>query len=600
MIRVSDYIVSFLYKAGVHDMFVITGGGSMYLNDALACHNKMRYVCQHHEQSCAIAADAYARVREGIGAAMVTTGPAATNAITGVLSGWFDSIPFFVISGQVKRKEATYNSKIPGFRQMGVQELNIIPLVESITKYSITVNDPLKIRFILEEALYMATSGRPGPVWIDVPADVQNTMIDPMQLDGFHKPENPELLSLKELKQNCAFVLKRIQKARKPLIVAGNGIRCAHAQNEFLTLVNKLGIPFVTSNMAVDLLDYNHVSNIGMGGIKGQRAANIALQHADVLISIGNRLSVPFIGYEYEKFAPKAEKIVVDIDPTDHKKKTIHIDTFIQADAKAFITEMIRISKVIHMSFSSKWLRTCFELKQTYPVCLPQYSKEKGEMNMYVAVDEITSHLNNKDVIIADAGSAYYVVPQVCKIKMGQRLIIPGGAANMGYNLPASVGASIGLGKKRIICITGDGSFQSSIHELQTITHHKLPVKIFVMNNGGYLSIRNTQRVFFENRKMGESKQSGLTFPDLKKIAYAYDIQYFDIKNIKDMHTYLPKILQSKAPVICNVHCKIEQEIIPSVSSKKLPDGTMVSTSIDDMYPFLNQDEMDSIHKRLE
>lgn len=597
MIRVADYIISFLYSAGIKNIFIMTGGGSMHLNDALFCHKKIKYICQHNEQCCTIAADSYARVTENIGAAMVTTGPAATNAITGVISAWFDSIPMIVISGQAKRKETSYNSKINGLRQLGVQELNIIPIVKSITKYSIIVNDPQKIRYILEEAKYLATSGRPGPVWIDVPLDVQNTLIDPEKIEKFSFPKkaNDNIL----LKNNVQYVINSLLHSKKPLFIAGNGIKCSRSQKEFIKLIEMLKIPIVTSNLAIDILDFDHPLNLGMGGIKGQRSANIAMQNADLLICIGNRLSIPFIGYEYEKFAPLAKKIVIDIDKTDHKKKTIHIDKFILADAKTFIKEMIKANKNTSFSFKADWVSKCIAIKYRYPVCLPDYSKEKKDMNMYYVVNEISSLLKKTDIIIADAGSAYYTVAQAIKIKQGQKLILPGGAANMGYNLPASVGASIGSDKKRIICITGDGSLQTNIHELQTIIKHKLPIKIFVFNNKGYLSIRNTQRNFFQNRKIGESEETGISFPNLEKISHAYGIKYILVKNSKDLHSALPKILENNMPIICDIQCLFEQEIIPTVSSKKLSDGTMVSSPIDDMYPFLSSEEMEKIRNEL-
>ncbi len=600
MVRVADYIITFLYSIGIREIFVMTGGGSMYLNDALGRHKKMKYVCQHHEQSCATAADAYARVTENIGAAMVTTGPASTNAITGALSAWFDSVPMIVVSGQAKRKDASYNSGIPGLRQLGVQELNIIPLISSITKYCITLNEPEKIRYVLEKAKYMAMSGRPGPVWIDVPLDVQSALVDPKRLQRFLIPHTKNNKKKALLKQNVRYVIDSLLHAKKPLFIAGNGIKCSHAQKWFIELIEKLQIPVVTSNMGIDLIGYDNPLNLGMGGIKGQRSANIAMQNADLLISIGNRLSIPFIGYEYDKFAPQAKKIVIDIDRTDHKKKTIHIDKFILADAGEFIEQMIQMSGEASFSFKSNWVKNCSAIKYRYPVCLPAYANEKGDMNMYYVVNEIASRLTKSDVIVADAGSAYYVTPQALKIKLGQKLILPGGAAHMGYNLPASVGASVGLHKKRVICITGDGSLQTNIHDLQTIAFYKLPVKIFVFNNKGYLSIRNTQRSLFQNLRVGESENTGLSFPDLKKISYAYGITYVLVKNKKNLRTVLPKILETNKPVICDIQCLYEQEIIPSVSSKKLPDGTMVSSTIDDMFPFLPAKEMKKIRKDLQ
>lgn len=595
MIRVADYIVDFLYKNGVTHMFTMTGGGSMYLNDALASHPKMKYICQHHEQCCAISADTYTRSSHNIGAAMVTTGPASTNAITGVISAWFDSIPMFIISGQVKLQDTTYNSGIKGFRQMGVQELNIIPLVETITKYAVVITKATEIRYIMEKALYLAKFGRQGPVWIDVPLDIQNTQIDMNKLKGYKIPIKNLIVSQSDIN----YVINALKVSKKPLVIAGNGIKRSTAQTEFIKLIEKLNIPVVTSNMAADLLDYNHPLNIGPGGIRGIRSANMAMQNADLLIIIGNRLAIPFVGYEYTKFAPKAKKIIVDIDKTDHQKPTIKFDKLIISDAKKFIVKLTNSTTNQKFNFKIDWAKKCYELKDRYPVCLPQYLDDKNGLNMYQIIDQISKHLTNKDIIIADAGSAYYTVVQAMKFKLGQELIIPGGSANMGYNLPACVGASIGSPNKRIICITGDGSLQTNIHDLQTISHHKLPVKLFIFNNQGYLSLRNTQRNFFQGRIIGESINSGLTFPDLKKIATAYNLKYIRINNNKDLIKYIPIILNDNNPIICDLNCLYQQEIIPALAYKKLPDGTSVSTTIDDMYPFISDEEMNSIRQEL-
>src|SRR3989338_1410178 len=486
MIRVADYIVAFLYKIGVYDIFMVAGGGARELNDAVVSHHKIKYICHHHEQAAAMAAEVYSRITGNFGVAMVTAGPGGTNTITGVLGAWQDSTPCMIISGQDKRIQTVYCSKISGLRQLGVQECNIIPIVQSITKYAVLVEEPENIRYHLEKAVFLAKSGRPGPVWIDVPLDVQSALIDPKKLTGFdpytEKLYNPPKISSQQWKT----IIGLLKSSKKPLIIAGNGIRLSNDCDIFLKLIEQLNIPVVTSNMAIDLMDYSHPLFIGLAGIKGQRAANIAIQNADLLISIGCRLNVPIIGFEFDKFAPNARKIVVDIDETEHKKKTIKIDLLVKSDAKFFIKKLLRKTEKGKFGFKKEWVGKLKNLSDKYPVCLPKYVSLKGRVNIYYAVDQISNHLNKSDIIISDAGFPFYMVGQAVKIKKGQRLILPGATAPLGFNLPASIGASIAAKNKRIICITGDGSLQTNIHELGTIALNRLPIKIFILNNSGY------------------------------------------------------------------------------------------------------------------
>lgn len=599
MITVSDYIIEYLLKIGVSHVFMVSGGGAMYLNDAVAKNKKIKYVSHHHEQAAAIAAEVYSRVTQNFGAAMVTTGPSGTNAVTGVLNAWQDSTPCIIVSGQDKKRETIFNAKIPGFRQLGAQEVNIIPIVESITKYAILVNEREKIRYYLEKAVFIAKSGRPGPVWLDIPLDVQGALIEPTKLIGFNPQTENLYTSPKIPDQHWGKLIGLLKSCRKPLIVAGNGIRLSKAADDFLQLVQQLKIPFVTSNMAIDLVDHNNRYFIGVAGQKGQRAANIALQNADLLISIGCRLSVSLIGFEYDKFAPSAKKIVVDIDPVEHQKKTIKIDLFLNLDAKLFIKELLKKTRKEKLYFSNNWVKTLKNLSLRYPVCLPEYAKKKSPLNIYFVVNRISDNLKENDIVISDAGFPYYMVAQGIKIKKGQRFILPGATAGLGYSLPASTGAGIAAKKRRIICITGDGSFQTNIHELGTIVTNKLPVKIFVLNNGGYLSIRTTQKNYFNQRFIGESKNTGLGFPDTGKIAQAYGLPFYQIKNARALNKIIPQVLRRKGPVLCEISCLKWQAVAPTVSSKRLPDGSMVSTAIDDMFPFLPDEEMKSIRESL-
>ncbi len=591
--RIADYIISFLENAGLKHIFMVSGGVAMHLNDALAQTEKIEYICSHHEQASVMAADSYARVTGNFGMAMVTAGPGTANALNGLINAWQDSTPIMIISGQSKTSQTIEGAKLP-LRQFGVFEVNIIPVVKSLTKFSVMVTDPQKIRYYLEKAFYIAKSGRPGPVWIDVPLDIQGAIIDPGSLPPFNPSElnreNNQIVFRKQVKR----VVKFLKSSRKPVIVAGHGIRLSGGVDDFLKLVKQLKVPVVTSILGTDVIGWDNPYFVGALGIKGTRAGNIAIQNADVILSIGSRLSIQLIGYEYEKFAPAAQKIIVDIDEVEHKKKTISPDEIIISDAKVFINELRKLIKNNSFNLKKNWAAKCKTLMHKYPVCLPEYEKISGTMNMYFVIDKISESLDKEDIIITDAGFSYYAVRQSFKIKQGQRLILPGATGTLGFNLPASVGASIASGKKRVICITGDGSFQTNIHDLQTIVNYKLPVKIFVIENQGYVSIRTTQINFF-NRLIGESEKTGVSFPSLKKIAYAYGIKFFRARNNREFLKLLPEALKYEGPVIFETNCLPDQKIIPLVSSRSLPDGKLVSSALDDMFPFISEEEMNRI-----
>ncbi len=599
MIRVSDFIIDFLYKKGVSHIFMVAGGGAMHLNDSVALHKQIKYISHHHEQAAAMAAEAYSRITENIGAALVTTGPGGTNAITGLLGAWQDSIPCIFISGQDKRKETIHHSGILGLRQFGPQEANIIPIVQSITKYAEMINIPEKIRYHLEKALYIAKSGRPGPVWLDVPLDVQGALINPDNLIGFNPDEKNIIADREPPDKQIQDVISLLRASKKPLILAGHGIRLSKAIDIFLKLMNFLHIPVVSSNLIADLMDHDDPHYLGIVGMKGHRAANIAIQHCDVLISIGCRLPVQLIGFEYDKFSPNSKKVVVDIDIEEHKKKTITIDILIESDARLFIQKFLKSAQNKVFNFDTQWGKKLKKLTYKYPVCLPEYANSTGPCNMYFAIGEISKHCSNRDIIISDAGFPYYMVSQAVKIKKGQRLMLPGATAPLGYNLPGSIGAAVAGKNRDVICITGDGSLQTNIHELGTIAVNSLPIKIFVLNNDGYLSIRITQKTYFEERYIGESKETGLGFPNLKKIADAYGLPYFLAKDNMTLKKVLPEIFSHSGPLLCEIKCKKWQTVAPTVTSKSLPDGTMVSTPIDDMFPFLSTAEMDTIRDDL-
>ncbi len=599
MVRVADYIFSFISNLGVSCVFTVSGGGAMFLDDALAANKKLKYVCNHHEQASVMAAEAYARVTENFGVALVTSGPGSTNTLTGVVGAWQDSTPCMVVSGQSKRAQTVYNSEIEGLRQFGFLEVNIVPIIKSVTKYSVMVNNPEKIRYHLEKAVYLAKSGRPGPVWLDVPLDVQGALVDEKKLLGF-KPTRADInKETKMSEQDITSVLKLLKLSRKPVIIAGNGIRLSDAVTDFLRLVEYLRVPVVSAIMGSDIIEDDNPFFIGKAGMRGERAANITIQNSDLVLSIGSRLSVPIIGYEYENFAPQAKKIIIDIDRGEHEKKTIKVDLLVVSDAKTFIGGLMGKVKNVSFNFKKDWVKKCKELRLRYPVYLPQYSKSKGPVNMYSAVDQISNNINTNEIIVTDAGYSYYIVRQGIKIKKGQRLILPGATGAMGFNLPASIGACLGSGYGRVVCITGDGSLQTNIHELQVISYHGLPIKIFVLNNKGYLSIRNTQAIYFKGRLFGESERTGLSLPDTSKIANAYGIKFYSVKNNDELKKIIPRVLEYNGPVICEINCPEYQQIIPTVTSRQQPDGTLVSASIDDMYPFLPKEEMAKIRHEL-
>ncbi|MBA3044802.1 MAG: thiamine pyrophosphate-binding protein [Euryarchaeota archaeon] len=586
--RVTDYIADYLYKIDIKEVFMVSGGGMMFLSDGLAQHPHLRVVCNHHEQASAMAAVSYAKYNENFGACYLTTGCGCTNAITGLLNAWQDNVSCIFISGQSKRKETVANSGLK-LRQFGVQEANIIPVVDSLTKYAVMVNEPEMIAYHLDKATFLAKSGRPGPVWIDVPLDVQGAIIETKGLRRLTKLEKDELINFKEepTKEEIGMVIKLLAKAKRPVIIAGQGIRLSKGVNEFRKFVERLKIPVVASRLGINVLPSAHPLFIGRIGNKGDRAGNFAVQNSDLVIAIGSRLSVSSTGHEYKTFAREAKIVVVDIDPEEHRKNTVRIDHFINADAKNFITQFNNISLDGH----SEWIKKCQHWKSKYPVCLLEYANEKNGINLYYFVDRLSANMKPDSVTVSDAGSSFYVASQGIQLKARQRYITTGGQAEMGYTIPATIGVSFARGKKEVLGITGDGSFQMNLQELQTIIHHDLPIKLFVWNNDGYLSIRASQRKFFNGRFIGTDSTSGVSFPDLRKIARAYGIQYFKASDSKKLDGVLKVVMRHPKAVICEIMCLRDQEIVPTVSSLRKEDGTMVSKPLEDMYPFLDRVE---------
>lgn len=585
--RVADYIADYIYDEGVRYVFMVSGGGMMFLSDGIAVHPNLEAVCTHHEQAAAMAAISYAKYREALGVCYVTTGCGGTNAITGLLNGWQDSIPCLFVSGQSKRKETTRNSGLK-LRQFGVQEADIVAVVQPLTKYAAMVNKPELIAFHLDKAIFLARHGRPGPVWLDIPLDVQGAQVDPHSLTRFSPEDQVNKDYGVPTDDEIVESARLIHRAERPIIIAGQGIRLAKAIPEFKAFIEKFQIPFAVSKLGVDLLPSVHPLFIGRIGNKGDRPGNMAVQNSDLVISIGCRLSVSSTGHEYDKFAREAKIVVVDIDAVEHKKNTVRIDKFIHADAKQFLR---KIGAAEPFTPRAAWLEKCRHWKAKYPVYLREYAKCTDGINLYHFINSLGEVLKSDAVVVSDAGSAGYVTTQALQFKERQRSIYSGGQMEMGYTLPATIGVCYAKNRDEVIGITGDGSFQMNIQELQTIVHNKLPIKIFVWNNEGYLSIRATQRKFFEGRFIGTDKTSGVSFPDIEKIAYAYNIKFFRLEGSENLTEFLKKIIEYPGPVLCEVVCIRDQEIVPTVSSIRKKDGSMVSKPLEDMYPFLDREE---------
>jgi acetolactate synthase-1/2/3 large subunit len=586
--KLSDYVFQLIAAQGVKHVFMFPGGGAMHLVDSLGRCKGIEYICNHHEQACAIAAEAYARVTNNLGVALVTTGPGGTNAITGVAGAWLDSTPCLFISGQVKRDDLMGNL---GVRQLGSQEIDIISLVRPITKYAVTIMDSTSIRYHLEKALYLAKSGRPGPVWIDIPLDVQAASIEPEILDSFVPEETDVHFDQAKLEKQAADVVDLINQSERPVILAGNGIRIAGAEKEFQDLVNQLNIPVLTTWLGIDLLPESHNLFIGRPGSIAPRGANFALQNSDCLLIIGSRLDMGLTGYSHDKFARAAKKIMVDIDPNEIKKINTSIDMAICADAKAFIHTLLKKINKTKAKPSSSWLLRCQEWKEKYPVVLEEHRMHRGSVSTYFFSEVLADELSNNDLIVpGSSGNCVEIFLLVFKVKSGQRVFHNRGLGSMGFGLPASIGACIASGCRRTICVDGDGGFQLNIQELETVSHLKLPIKFFVMNNGGYASIRAMQKNYFQ-QLVGADSESGLTLPDITKVAMAYGLHAMRIIDQNDLRNQIKDVLNIPGPVVCEVMTMPDEIRAPRLSSKQKSDGSMVSKPLEDLWPFLERQE---------
>lgn len=615
--KVAQIIADFMAEKGVSHIFTVTGGGAMHLNDAFGHHPNLNCIYNHHEQACSIAAEGYARFSGKIACVCVTSGPGGTNAITGVLGGWQDSVPMFVVSGQVKRITTTEYTDVP-LRQLGDQEFQITDCVANMTKYAVMLTNAEEVLYHLEKAWFLANHGRKGPVWLDVPLDIQAAEVDEDTLRHFDEKEERNADFWKETAQAkntklqqvlsadapewkdeyVGQVIEALKKAKRPVILAGTGIRLADAREELLEFIDALKIPVVTAWNAHDLLWEGHPYDCGRPGTVGTRGGNFVIQSADLVIILACRMNIRMISYQWEHFAKDAVKIWVEIDNNELCKPTIEPEVPIHADVKEFLVNInneIKKRSFICDSMQADWLSWCKNVQKQYPAVKQEFY-ETDKLNPYVFIKELTHRLSEDTAVVCGNGSACVITFQAAEIKKGQRYFTNSGCAAMGYGFPAAIGVAVQGGMKNTVCIDGDGSFQMNIQELQTVVQNELPVKIVILNNNGYHSIRQTQTNLFKGRELvGVSQSNGISFPDLEKLAYAYGIPYVRIANINDCGSKLEDALAANGPIIIEAVVDEKQNFEPKLSSKVLPDGTMVSPPIDDMYPFLEREEYERV-----
>lgn len=596
MITVADYISKRLFElTGSKHCFFLAGGGIMHLIDSYGNAKNLIPIPMLHEQAAVIAADSYGRLNNTIGVCTVTSGPGGTNAITGVAGSWLESTPLLIISGQVSRATWKWNS---GVRQLGFQEIDIIPLVKNITKYSKTILEPEKIRFHLEKAVFLSRNGRPGPVWLDIPLDVQAALVDEENLKPFDAGNNEFVLKNKD---NVRFyansILNELKEARRPLLFGGHGIKLSDSREKFLELISLLNIPVQTSWNGTDLIQDDHPLFFGRPNSYGPRASNITIQNADLIISFGSRLGLQNIGYNYSSFARSAKLIMIDLDKNELLKHTLNPYIAINLDVKDVISELIEIVRKAKQKYDySDWINYCKKIKSKFPIVTPEHLAEKVYTDPYVFFDVLADIAKPGDVIIpASSGTSFTTSHQVFRIKKDQKFYTWKGLAAMGYDIPAAIGACFANNKQQVITIVGDGGMQLNMQELQVIRHNRLPVKIFVFNNDGYQSIRVTQNSYFDGHLVGCGPESGVTLPDFEKIALLYDLKYLRIANNKELAEKIALVLDEKGPVLCEVLVHPDKKLIPKLSSYKKENGRMESRPLEDLEPLLDRDILKSI-----
>lgn len=583
--KLSDYVMDFIAATGVKHVFLLPGGGCMHLVDSLGRSNDLTFVANLHEQACAVAADAYAQYTNNLGVALVTTGPGGTNTITGVAAAWNDSIPCLFLSGQVKRADLMTGR---GVRQMGPQEVDIVSLVRPITKYAATITDPSTVRLHLEKALHLAKSRRPGPVWLDFPLDVQAAMIDPESLPRFTSDPAPVI----DVTTPVREALRHLASAKRPVILAGNGVRLAGALEPFRELVERLQIPVLTTWKSMDFLPDDHPLFAGRPGGVGQRAANFAQQNSDWILVIGARLDLPQIAFNPANFARAAKRVIVDIDESEIRKLGWQDAIEIVADARVVIDELLRQSEgAVDVA---DWIAQCQEWRRRYPIVLDSYREETDGVNNYVLVDVLADEMSADDLMVpGSSGACSEITMQSFRVRKGMRVFNTEGLGPMGFGIPATIGACLASGRRHTVSIDGDGGFHMNNQELETVRRLNLPIKYFVLDNDGYASIRATQRNYFDSRFVASSPDSGLTLPDTLRIAEAYGLATFEIVDQSRIHEQVREVLAHSGPAVCVVKITPSQMTAPRAASRQLADGSMVSAPMEDLWPFLDREEFE-------
>ena len=583
--KLSDYVFDFLKKKGVDIGFSVSGGAAAHLLDS-SKKNGFKLIPNYHEQASAMCAEGFARITNRPALVLVTNGPGSSNTITGVVGAYQDSIPMIIISGQVPTRQTLQ----PGLRQLGVQELDIIPIIKSITKYSIQVRNKDDIKFHLEKAYYLTNNGRKGPVWLDIPLDIQASFINVKKLRNFTPEKNrvPET--------NFSEIIKMISEANQPLIICGNGIHISETENDIKDLIQMLQIPFVSTWTAKDIFSSRNEFNIGNFGIMGERAANFAVQNADLLLILGSRLSIPNTGYNTSEFSPKSKKIMVDIDINEMNKSTLEIDYKINLNLKEFFPKFINQLSDNQISSPIKWIKKTKSWKKKYPVYQEEYKLAKEYINSYHFIEVLSSYLKENHVIITDMGTSYTCTHQALKTNGKNRLYTSSATCSMGFGLPGAIGTIIGDDSKEVILISGDGGFQMNIQELQTVVQHNLPIKIFILNNNGYLAISLMQDNLFASDYVGSTPESGVSSPDFCEIGKAYGIKTFRLSNNQQLSNSIEELMEMKGPFICEIIMPPNQLLIPRVQSMKDKEGNIISPSLDIMFPFLSENEMKDIN----
>lgn len=588
MIKLSDYVIERVAELGVRHVFMLPGGGCMHLVDAVGRCSSIEFVCCLHEQAAAIAAEAYGQYTNRPGVVLVTTGPGGTNAVTAVASAWLDSTPMLVISGQVKRADLVGTR---GVRQMGFQEIDIVSMVKPITKYAVLIQDAQSIRFEVEKALHLASSGRPGPVWIDIPLDLQAAMIEPEKLPGYQPPSD-EPRQLQPLPEPVDRAIALLNQAERPVMLVGNGVRLAGAEAAWFQLTELLGIPVLTTWKAMDFLDEHHPLYAGRPGSIGQRGANFAQQNSDFFLSIGARLDFGQTGYDHQNFARAARKVIVDIDQAEIDKLGSVVDVGIRADAGGFIDAVLARRGSVTRRDRSAWLERVRGWRARYPVILPEYWAEPGRVNHYVLMDALSEALLPTDIVVpGSSGACSEATMQALRVKSGVRVFNSEGLGPMGFGLPAAIGGCLASGRRRTLSVDGDGGFVMNIQELETLRRLALPVKIFVLNNEGYASIRSTQNRYFDGRLVASGPSSGLTLPNVMRVAEAYGLRTLRIENHSQVRARVAEALAGDDPVIVEVLVPATQETKPRLLSRQLRSGGFVTKPMEDLYPFLPRDE---------